>query len=195
MHFEADSPRAPVSSEKLVSDRSSPRSPHSPRVTIFKTNIEKPKPVLDRSFAYSGDFTRSRADESVMTITGMNSTSYTTDMFDYLPKDQLSEMESQCKAMTPMTERSQSSLQVHRHSASFEVHRAPCLPNATTKKTLEGLEHRRGSSRGLIAEFCDRIGKGRSGIDNVDDFTIQVRLRVARGNEKLITYPTGHCNN
>lgn len=166
-HLEADSPRAPISSEKLVSDRSSPRTPRSPRVAMFKNKTENSRPALDHSFAYSRDFALSKADDSVMTITGLNSTSYTADMYDYLPKDQISEMESQSKGLTPLTERSLSSLQTNRNSASFDDHHTLSAHDVTVTKVFEGPEHRRGSSRGFIADFCDRFGKGHNEVNNI----------------------------
>ena len=168
-HFEADSPRAPVSSEKLVSDR------NSPRVTVFKGKIERPKPVLDRSFMCSADFASTRPDESVMSVTALDSISY-NNMFDYLPKGQQSEMESQGKAVTPASERSESSLYVNQPSVSCDIDREPSSYNVSGNMGSFISHERRRGSRGIIAEFRDRIGRSRSG---VDDMSIQVRLLYA----------------
>jgi hypothetical protein len=121
---------------------------------------------------HSADFTTTQANESVMSVTALNSTSYTS-MFDYLPKDQLSEMESQLKTATPASERSGSNLYVNQPSVSCDIDCEPSAYNVSGNKVSFISHERRRGSRGIMAEFRDRIGRGRSG---VEDMSIQVCL-------------------
>jgi len=184
-HLEAESLRAPVSSEKLVSDRS------PPIVAVFKGKAERPRPALDRSFTRSAEFGTAKTGGSTLSVTGVNNLSYSSDLYDYLPKDQLPQMESQIKGAVSASERSESSLCVSQPFASRDV-----VDREQTSATIAGssgasLGHdRRKGSRGLISEFRDRIGRSRSG---VDDMSIQVLFSaLSLPLLCMLTIPAGH---
>lgn len=168
-HVEAaESPRAPISSEKYVIA--------SPRVAVFKGKKGTPhsNDLSPKNQTFSADFVFTRAEESDTSIPSLPSQKRCNqeEMYDYLPKDQIPTLESDETVTIPIGEKSEShcSIRSDRESTSSTVH--PCdMSNIQDSGRNSFVGHERGRSRGLLAEFYDKIGRSRH---TTEDIAIQV---------------------
>jgi hypothetical protein len=164
-HTDVESPRAPISSEKYVIA--------SPRVAVFKGT--KGIPNIDESSfknqTFSADFALTRGESDTSTAIFGGAKPYNkAEMFDYLPKDQIPTLESDDAVMISASERSEANGHAvgRRESTSSTVQQS-MSPSVQDSGRNSFIIHERGRSRGLLADFYDKIGRNRH-----DDVAIQV---------------------
>jgi hypothetical protein len=171
-HTDVESPRAPISSEKYVFA--------SPRVAVFKGT--KGTPNIDESSfknqTFSAEFALTRESDTSTAIFGRAKPYNKGEMFDYLPKDQIPTLESDDTVMVSASERSEANGHtiVERESTSSTVQQSTS-PSVQDSGRNSFIIHERGRSRGLLADFYDKIGRNRHA---TEDVAIQVSGAVLR---------------
>jgi hypothetical protein len=163
-HTDVESPCAPISSEKYVIA--------SPRVTVFKGTKETPN-TNESSFknqTFSADFALTCGESDTSTATFSGAKPYNkAEMFDYLPKDQIPTMEDDNTVMISASERSEADVSGRELSGStVQQSMSPSVQDGGRNSFIN---HECGRSRGLLADFYDKIGRNRH---VTEDVAIQV---------------------